>query len=111
MVCILNVYHRNQKRPIASAYSLQSLLAKEDAVDSCTSLFMHRLGEFADREEPVDLGTWLQYYAFDVVGELTFAMKLGFLDQGKDVDGIIKTLESVLVLVTFLRRLKRSWTV
>jgi len=90
-------YHREQKRPIASAYSMTSLLAKEDAVDSCSLLFMHKLGEFAAQKKPVDLGAWLQYYAFDVVGEFSFAQKLGFLEQGADVDDMMKSIEGMLV--------------
>lgn len=34
--------------------------------------------------------------AFDVVGELTFAKKLGFLEKGGDVDGMMETLENIL---------------
>lgn len=62
-------FHRDQKRPVASAYSMTSLLELESAVDSCTEIFRSRLQEFADKQRPIDLGTWLQYYAFDVVGE------------------------------------------
>jgi len=90
-------YHREQKRPIANAYSMTSLLTKEDAVDSCSVLFMHKLGEFADAKKPVDLGAWLQYYAFDVVGEFSFARKLGFLEKGTDVDGMMEAIEGMLV--------------
>jgi cytochrome P450 len=88
--------HRDQKRKIANAYSLSNLLQSEDAIDSCSTLFMDRLDEFASKNQPVDLGAWLQYYAFDVVGEVTFASKLGFLDQGKDVDGMMKAIEGML---------------
>jgi hypothetical protein len=31
--------------------------------------------------------------AFDTIGELTFSKSLGFLEQGRDIDGIIKALE------------------
>lgn len=57
---------------------------------------MSRLNEFASVQKPVDLGVWLQYYAFDVVGEITFASKLGFLEQGQDVDGMMKSIGSML---------------
>ena len=89
-------YHRVEKRKVGAAYSLANLLQSEQAIDSCSELFMSRLGEFASRNEPVDLGAWLQYYAFDVVGEVTFASKLGFLEQGKDVDGMMKAIEGML---------------
>lgn len=34
--------------------------------------------------------------AFDVIGELTFSKPLGFLEKGKDIDGIIVALEHML---------------
>lgn len=34
--------------------------------------------------------------AFDVIGKLTFSKALGFLEQGRDVDGIIASLERTL---------------
>jgi hypothetical protein len=89
-------YHRGQKRPVASAYSMTSLLVKEDSVDSCSQLFMQKLGQFADQRKSMDLGAWLQYYAFDVIGELSFAKKLGFLEKGEDVDGMMEAIEGTL---------------
>ncbi|KAL1987773.1 hypothetical protein VTN96DRAFT_2613 [Rasamsonia emersonii] len=90
-------FHRSQKKPVANAYSMTSLLELEPAVDSCTDIFLSQLRRFAADKKPVDLGIWLQYYAFDVVGEFSFAKKLGFLEQGTDVDGMIKAIEGMLV--------------
>ncbi|KAL2856972.1 cytochrome P450 [Aspergillus pseudodeflectus] len=89
-------FHRDQKRPVANAYSMTSLLEMEPAVDSCTEIFFSRLRDFADQKKPVDLGTWLQYYAFDVVGEFTFGKKLGFLQEGRDVDGMMEGIQGIL---------------
>ncbi|CAK1363649.1 Pisatin demethylase [Cercospora beticola] len=89
-------HHRSEKRKVGTAYSLSKLLESEEAIDSCIELFMDKLGAFANKDKPVDLGVWLQYYAFDVVGEVTFARKLGFLEQGKDVDGMIQAIEGML---------------
>jgi cytochrome P450 len=90
-------HHREQKRLVANAYSLSSLLEMEPGVDSCTQIFLDKLGSFADRKAPVDLGAWLQYYSFDVVGEFVFAKKLGFLEEGRDVDGMIVAIQGMLV--------------
>lgn len=35
---------------------------------------------------------WLQYYAFDVIGELTCSHSFGFLEGARDVEGIIDAL-------------------
>jgi cytochrome P450 len=88
--------HRIAKRKVGAAYSLPNLLQSEDAVDSCIELFMRRLRELTANDTPIDLGTWLQYFAFDVVGEVTFATKLGFLEKGTDVDGMMAAIEGML---------------
>ena len=54
--------HREQRKKIANAYSLESLLKMEDAIDSCGKLFLDKMQPYADEGRPVDLGEWLQYY-------------------------------------------------
>ena len=39
-----------------------------------------------------DFSTWLQYYAFDVIGAMTYSKRHGFVETGEDVDGIIAWL-------------------
>lgn len=39
-----------------------------------------------------DLGVWLQMFALDVMGELTFSKRLVFLERGEDVDGIMESI-------------------
>lgn len=91
------IAHREDKKRISSTYSLNTILQMEDAIDDCSTLFMRKMAEdFASKEKPVDLGVWLQYYAFDVVGELTFARKLGFLESGEDVDGMIGAIQGII---------------
>ncbi|KAF8853739.1 putative cytochrome P450 pisatin demethylase [Acephala macrosclerotiorum] len=90
------VFHREDKKKVANAYSMTSLLEMEYAVDDCSKIFMQKLRGFSDKGETVDLGAWLQYYAFDVVGEFTFQKKLGFLEKGGDVDDMMKTIEGIL---------------
>lgn len=50
--------------------------------------------EFVQPDRVCNLETWLQYFAFDVIGELTFSKRLGFLKRGGDVDGIIHAIET-----------------
>jgi cytochrome P450 len=88
--------HRVAKRKVGAAYSLPNLLQSEAAIDSCIQLFISRLEELTANGPAIDLGAWLQYFAFDVVGEVTFASKLGFLERGTDVDGMMKAIEGML---------------
>lgn len=86
--------HAAMRRPIAQAYSLSSLVAYEPLVDSTTAVFLSRLDDlFASKADKVcDLGLWLGWYAFDVIGELTFSKRLGFLEKAEDVEGIARSI-------------------
>ncbi|KUL91075.1 hypothetical protein ZTR_00731 [Talaromyces verruculosus] len=43
-----------------------------------------------------DLGDWLQYFAFDVMGTMTFSKIYGFLDQGEDVGGMLGAIANFM---------------
>ena len=87
--------HKAAKRPIANAYSMTTLLDYEPFIDSTSKVFVHRMRQlYANTGKICDLGEWLQWYAFDVIGEMTFSRRFGFLEQGKDVGGIIRILHS-----------------
>ncbi|RTE75813.1 hypothetical protein BHE90_009741 [Fusarium euwallaceae] len=95
-------YHQVYKRPIASAYSMSTLVEFEPFVDNTTKLFMQRLDELADSGAGINFGTWLQMYAFDVVGEIVFGKKLGFLESGIDVDGIMADIRIKLAYASIV---------
>lgn len=85
--------HKAAKRPIAHAYAMTSLLDYEPFVDSTSKVLVERLTTlYADTGKLCDFGEWLQWYAFDVIGEMTMSQRFGFLEQAKDVNDIIKTL-------------------
>jgi hypothetical protein len=84
------VIHQTLKRPVANAYSLSALVSFESRVDSTMEVFCTQLKErFVDKQQVCDLGKWLQMFAFDVIGELTFSKRLGFLESGEDVNGVM----------------------
>ncbi|KAK0108513.1 hypothetical protein ONS95_003316 [Cadophora gregata] len=93
-------FHARLRRSVASAYSMSNLVTFEPLVDSTIAAFITQLrNRVVDKQGDdaiLDFGTWLQYYAFDVIGELTFSKRLGFVDQGKDIDGVISVLERML---------------
>ncbi|KIX02848.1 uncharacterized protein Z518_08791 [Rhinocladiella mackenziei CBS 650.93] len=82
-------YHALYRKPIANAYSMSTIVEFEPLVDSTSSLLMSRLDQFAASGASLDFGVWLQRYAFDVLGEVQFSQKLGFLESGTDVQGIM----------------------
>lgn len=93
-------YHTKLRRAVSNAFAMSTLVNFEPLVDSTTQAFLFQLSRrFADNagnEGVCDLSSWLQYYAFDVIGELAFSKRLGFVDEGRDVDNIITNLEGFL---------------
>lgn len=62
-------------------------------VDSTMRVFFEQLDKLFVRSGDVcDLGKWLQMFAFDVIGEITFLKRLGFLENAEDVAGIMNSI-------------------
>lgn len=97
-------FHAKLRRAVSNAYAMSTLVNFEPFVDSTSTVFLKQLKQrFADRTDAsgiCDFGTWLQFYAFDVIGELTYSQRLGFVDRGVDVDHIIGNLEWLLDYVS-----------
>mgnify|MGYP003662515469 CR=1 FL=1 len=99
----LNPHHHSvQRRKFASAYSMTSLVSYEPYVNDCLSLFITRFSELAHSGCSVDLAHWFQCYAFDVIGEITFGQRFGFLDKGVDNEDVFGAIESRTVYSTFV---------
>lgn len=94
--------HSIQRRKVANYYSMSSLVGYEGYVDNCTDLLSRRFGELADLGRIVDIQHWLQCYAFDVIGEITFGKRFGFLDMGEDKDGVFKAIDTRGLYSTFV---------
>lgn len=53
-----------------------------------------RFSEIAASGKSIDLEHWLQCYAFDVIGEITFGKRFGFLDLGLDQTGVFAAIDA-----------------
>jgi hypothetical protein len=65
-------------------------------VDNCVLLLLERLQEISASGNAFDVGNWLQCYAFDVIGEITFSKRFGLLDKGEDQTGLINAIHTSL---------------
>ncbi|OQE30752.1 hypothetical protein PENFLA_c002G06919 [Penicillium flavigenum] len=94
--------HADTRKRFTGLYSMSSLVNYEPFVDHCAELFITRLNEFADHGETLNMGHWFQCYAFDVIGNITFGERFGFLDRGHDIDGTIAALQKVVIYSTLV---------
>lgn len=72
---------------------MSSLVHYEPYVDECSDIFAQRVEEMTQSKSVVDLEYWFQCYAFDVIGYITYAKRIGFLDRGDDIEGVVHALD------------------
>ncbi|EWC46673.1 hypothetical protein DRE_04160 [Drechslerella stenobrocha 248] len=89
--------HKTLRRPIGHTYAMSTLLDYEPYVDSTIRLLQSRLEElYVDKNVICDLGEWVHWAAFDVIGEITFSRRLGFLEEGRDIGDVIRATQGQL---------------
>lgn len=69
---------------------MTSLLSYEKFVDHVNAVLCDKLRMMAKSGETFDVMQWMQFYAFDVIGEITVGQPYGMLENGRDTDGILK---------------------
>ena len=87
-------WHDYLRRAIQPAFNMTALVQYEPFVDNTVTTLLKQFGSrFADKSGDggiVDLPRWLHWYAFDVIGELTYGHTFGFLESASDVNDIIE---------------------
>ena len=63
-------------------------------------LLEHRLEELGRQKKPFEFGLWLHFLTWDIMGEVMFSTRFGFLDQGRDIDNSINNNFGLAVYVT-----------
>lgn len=63
--------HSQSRRHYAGVYAMSSLITYEPSVNNCIETFTNKMRMSAKSGETIDLSKWFQYYAFDVIGEIT----------------------------------------
>lgn len=82
--------HAAMRSNVAPAYSLSNMLKSESFIDRSVTLLERRLDESLEKGRPFELGRWLHFFTWDMVGEIHFSSPFGFLHQGRDVGNTMK---------------------
>ncbi|KAH6988450.1 cytochrome P450 [Ilyonectria destructans] len=89
--------HKALKSPVAQIFSMTNIRNFEPYADECTGIFMDAMRDLEG--QAVDFAQWLQWYAFDVIGSITFQRRFGFMEQRQDIDDMIKKINDGLEYV------------
>lgn len=84
-------------------------------MDQVNRKFIAALVDHAQHKHEFDLFTWMQFYAFDVIGEITFGRSFGLIEAGYDKDGLLHAIHiasisygSMMAIIPEVHRLY-SW--
>jgi hypothetical protein len=89
--------HAAKKRVANVPYGMAAMQQLGPFINDMVDLLGKKIGEHVDGKGEgavFDLGDYLHYFAFDVLGEVAFSRGFGFLEEGRDVDGAIKTIDN-----------------
>ncbi|KAI1110083.1 cytochrome P450 [Nemania sp. NC0429] len=82
--------HARLWRPIAKFFGQGNVLTKEIFVDKVVEDMCQRLSaSFGDKD--CDLGEWISFCTWDILGMMIFSQPFGYIDNGRDFDGTIKS--------------------
>ncbi|KAK7963890.1 cytochrome P450, partial [Apiospora saccharicola] len=84
--------HAHWRKPISKQYSTNSVLLFESRIDDVLSELCAELESRyvnISKDSTCCLDKWLLYFAWDVVGTVTFSQPIGFLNKGCDFNGVL----------------------
>lgn len=79
---------------------MSAIVELESLVDSCIKIFMGKIDKHIDDRAPLNMARWFQWYAFDVIGELTFSKRFGFLEKEADIEGAMRQIDLLLYYIS-----------
>lgn len=83
-------FHVRLRRSVNSAFSMSALVQYEPGVDIGMKHFLDQTEKFyVAGGKPCNFAQWLQYYAFDVIGQITYSKSQGFVNRNEDVEGMV----------------------
>lgn len=88
--------HTAYRRVVGAVYSLTNILKNEPHMDQNVDMLVKRLEELAEQKEKVDLGLWLEMYAYDNIGSVFFGKPFGFLETSSDYGGYIAAVHKAM---------------
>jgi hypothetical protein len=86
--------HAMKKRVANVPYGMAAMQQLSPFINDTIELLVKKIDEHIKGNKGVfNLGDYLHYFAFDVLGEVAFSRSFGFLAEGRDVDNAIRTID------------------
>lgn len=86
-------WHKNVRRAINPFFTQTTVMTYEPFVERTIEVFTTEMNNrFVNKqgsEGIIDFPTWLSYFTFDVISDLTYSKRHGFISHGEDMYGIL----------------------
>ncbi|KAI0201182.1 cytochrome P450 [Astrocystis sublimbata] len=97
--------HAMKKKVANVPYSMAAMKQLSPFIDDTIEFLVAQMSAFCTDsaatekssnkpQASLDLGNWLHYFAFDVLGEVAFGRSFGFLAAGMDKENAIRTIDN-----------------
>ncbi|KAH6645624.1 cytochrome P450 71A23 [Truncatella angustata] len=98
--------HAQFRNIAASPYAFSNIKRMEPLIDANIEKWIGKLETlFAKDGKPFDFSPWAVYMAYDISSEVGFGAPFGFIEQAKDVEGLIQGFHDGLVPFGLMARL------
>ncbi|KAF2676486.1 cytochrome P450 [Lentithecium fluviatile CBS 122367] len=92
-------WHSSLKKTIGGLYTKSAVLNLEPKIDTCLQLFTKKMKELTrSGNSTVDMSLWVHLFTFDCLGDINVSRNFGFMESGKDVNGMIAGSDSLLIM-------------
>ncbi|KAH7355744.1 cytochrome P450 [Pyrenochaeta sp. MPI-SDFR-AT-0127] len=85
--------HAFLRKRVSNAFTMSTILNLEPQIQALADGVWDQFRSFAKSGTPVNMQTWTGFFAFDVVTKLGLGTEVGFVEQSKDVQGIIGSIQ------------------
>ncbi|KAH8596048.1 cytochrome protein [Bisporella sp. PMI_857] len=89
--------HAKRKRKIASLYTMSTMVNYEPAVDEMNTVFLEKWHAFAKERKFINIPEFIQFYAIDVIGQITSGKNFDMMKNEKDVHGLLPIIKSMIL--------------
>ncbi|KAL4940007.1 hypothetical protein BDV06DRAFT_213837 [Aspergillus oleicola] len=92
--------HIYKGKNVAAGYTLSNIIKSESYVDDIIEALKGQLNGLIEDKKQIDLDKWFNFFAFDVVGVVTFSQSFGFTKAGYDIGKSIANARKLALYVS-----------
>ena len=82
--------HAERRKVLAGSYNVNNFRKMEPIIDRRVEAWLKQLDtKFAATRNTFDFSMWATYLVFDIISEVAFGKPFGFVDEARDVSGLI----------------------